>query len=298
MKNNLQKTGWLLLALVFLGACQKDSIVPATQNAATNPLLNKATTTVQSLVVETAPPIQTPQYISINANIGGFYQALPAKYSSTTQKYPLMIFCHGIGELGNGSASQLPRVLRNGPPKLINNKTFPPSFTVNGNTYSFIVISPQFKAWPQPADIQAVINYAIAHYRVDLTRIYLTGLSMGGGVTWSYPAAGTLYASRLAAILPIAGAAYPEPFKTKPISETNLATWALQNQYDPTVPSWYSVDFVKYINAYIPTPNPKAILTLFNASGHDSWDEAYNPAFKQNNMNVYQWMLQYSRPKN
>ncbi len=296
MKQNLQKTGWVFIALLVTGACQKDGITPPAKPGPATAASQQAAIKMSTTVVETAPPVQTPQYHSIDGNIGGFYQSLPAKYYSTTQHYPLMIFCHGMGELGNGSSSQLPYVLRNGPPKLINNKTFPASFSVNGKTFSFIVLSPQFRNWPQPGDIQATIQYAISHYRIDTTRIYLTGLSMGGGVVWQYPAAGVNYARRLAAILPVAGASYPEPNKAAPIAATDLATWALQNQNDPTVPSFYSVDYVKYINAFKPTPNPLAILTLFPASGHDSWDEAYNPNYKLNNLNVYQWMLQYSRP--
>jgi predicted peptidase len=297
MTKNLLNAGWVIITLCVVAGCQKDGV---TSPAKHNPIVtasNQVSTGLKSTVVETAPPVQTAQYISINSNIGGFYRSLPAKYDSSSERYPLMVFCHGIGELGNGG-SQLSYVLRNGPPKLINNKTFPASFIVNGKTFSFIVISPQFKAWPQPGDILATINYAIAHYRIDTTRIYLTGLSMGGGVVWEYSAAETQYAKRLAAILPIAGASYPETNKADVIGGAHLPVWALQNQDDPTVPSYYSMDYVKYINNSKPTPNPKAILTLFAASGHDSWDEAYSPTFRLNNLNVYQWMLQYSRPTN
>src|ERR1700694_3606519 len=100
--------------------------------------------------------VQTPRYITTSSNSHGFYEYLPAGYGTGSQKYPLMIFIHGIGELGNG-VSDLPRVLKNGPPKLINNGTFPNSFTVNGNTFSYIVISPQFVNIPGPLDIDALM---------------------------------------------------------------------------------------------------------------------------------------------
>src|SRR4051812_39404426 len=87
----------------------------------------------------------TPKYISTGANSNGFYEYLPAGYNTnSTQTYPLIIYMHGIGELGDGSPGQLPRLLWGGIPMAINNGVFPSSVTVNGQTHSFIVISPQF----------------------------------------------------------------------------------------------------------------------------------------------------------
>ncbi len=57
-----------------------------------------------------------------------------------------------------------------------------------------------------------MIDFAIKKYRIDTTRIYVSGLSMGGGVTWEYAAA---YASRVAAIVPICGASTPNDTKAK-----------------------------------------------------------------------------------
>ena len=106
--------------------------------------------------------VQTARYISITANTKAFYEYLPQGFSATNpQKYPFILFLHGMGELGDGSAAKLPMVLRNGIPKLINNGTFPKTFTVNGKTESFVVMSPQFVDWPKSTDINAVINYAI-----------------------------------------------------------------------------------------------------------------------------------------
>jgi hypothetical protein len=65
---------------------------------------------------------------------------------------------------------------------------FPVSFNVNGTDFKFIVISsPQFINWPTSSDVNAVIDYATSHYGVNKNRIYLTGLSMGGGAVWNMP---------------------------------------------------------------------------------------------------------------
>src|SRR5690606_38405126 len=85
-------------------------------------------------VIETEPPVLLPVSQEISANIKGYYQALPAHYQKTAEKYPVIIYFHGGGQYGNG-AEDLPQVLEDGVPKLLDEKKFPPSFTVNGETF-------------------------------------------------------------------------------------------------------------------------------------------------------------------
>jgi len=240
-------------------------------------------------VTETLPAIQTAVSVNVNANIGGFYVAKPARYDSTGNKYPLLIFIHGIGELGNGN-SDLPKVLNNAVPNLLKNKKFPASFSAAGKNHSFVVISPQFKAWPSNADVNTMLNYAIANYRIDTTRIYVAGLSMGGGVTWNYAAQ---YASRIAALAPICGAAVLNSTGSKTIANNNLPVWAFHNTDDGTVSVNNTINNINSINGFNPTP--VAIKTNWATGGHNAWTKATDPAYKENGMNMYEWMLQYSR---
>ena len=186
MKTVTRFTLALCTAALMLAGCKKD---------------NSSATAINDLP-ETAPAVQTSVTANVSSRIGGFYRAMPARYDSTTKKYPLLVFLHGVGEVGNG-ASDLSRLLVNAVPKLLNQKTFPAKFTVNGTDFSFIVVNPQFKEWPQPSDVNALIDYAVANYRVDEARIYVAGLSMGGGAAWDYAAA---YPKRIAAVVPICGA--------------------------------------------------------------------------------------------
>ena len=138
---------------VVLNSCKKEELTPAVAVTASN---------VEDLYTETGLPVQKPITHNVDANIGGYLEALPAHYNDhPKKKYPLIIFLHGQGELGNGSQASLPVVADNAIPKLIENKTFPANFKVNGGNYQFIVLSPQFKGWPQPSDINDMINYAI-----------------------------------------------------------------------------------------------------------------------------------------
>lgn len=152
MKITMKTLPLLLMVCVSLMACKKDvSVIDPGDNPGNpvNPGGNPAND-----IAETKPAIQKGITVNVNGNIGGYMETLPARYDSTTKKYPLLIFIHGIGELGNG-ASQLINVAWVGTSSVIKNGQFPPNFSVGGKNYSFIVISPQFKAWPSPQDVNA-----------------------------------------------------------------------------------------------------------------------------------------------
>lgn len=274
----------VLCAVTFFISCQKDSTL-------SSPSIPVTSSDESDLYTETSPTVQTPVSHTVNSNIGGFLEALPAHYANHPRKlYPLIIFLHGQGELGSGSVSDLNKITDNAIPKLISNKTFPSNFIVHDTTYQFIVLSPQFKAWPQPADVQSMINYATNHYHVNKNRIYVCGLSMGGGGTWDY----TWNAGQhIAAIVPISGASWPTTEKADDIASDTVAVWAFHNNNDPTVPSWYSQDYVDYINET--NPLIKAKLTMFNASTHDAWTTATDPNYKENGKNIYEWMLSFKK---
>jgi predicted peptidase len=264
-----------LCALLILTSCKKDSYTT---------LLSS-----EDSVIETAPPSHKPVSATVNNNCSGYYETLPSRYDSSTKRYPLILFIHGIGELGNGT-TDLSKMIRAGLPRLINKKAFPADFEVNGKHYSFIVISPQFKKWPANADVNGVLQYALKKYRVDTSRIYVTGLSMGGGVTWEYSAQ---YGSSLAAIVPVCGGSWPDTKRAQALASFNLPVWAFHNNDDATVPVSYTLDYVSKINSFHPGVLAKA--TTWPTGGHDSWTKAYDPATKENGKNVYEWMLSYTR---
>lgn len=240
-------------------------------------------------VVETEPPRHTPVTANVIANCAGYYEAIPRRYDSSLKKYPMILFLHGIGELGNGS-SDLPKMLRAGLPRLINKKGLPPSFQVNGEHFSFIVISPQFKQRPSNDEVNKLLKYMISRYRVDTSRIYVTGLSLGGGVTWDFSAQ---YGGIVAAAAPICGGSWPDNKRAQNIAAFNLPVWGFHNADDNVVPASYTLDYVSKINAAHPAVAAKA--TVWATGGHDSWTKAYDPATREGGKNMYEWMLQYSR---
>ena len=215
-----------------------------------------------ALVNKVSGQTHTPKYISTSPNSNGFYEYLPQGYDPNgTQTYPLIIFVHGLGECGAGNPVDLPKMLWAGIPQAIAAGNFPSSLTVNGQTHKFIVISPQFMWWPSGGDIDMAINYAVANYKVNVSRVYLTGLSMGGGATWEYVGAGGAYINRIAAAAPICGASWPEYTRARNIAAGNLPVWAFHNDGDPTVPIFYTNDYISQINQ-APAPNATAPVQL------------------------------------
>lgn len=258
-------------------------------------LILRAKAVALSLLLYYTPEaqVQTPKYVSMIANSGGYYEYLPQGYNTGNQTYPLLVFLHGSGETGNGT-SDLPQVLLHGPPQLINQGLFPASFVVNGQTHRFIVISPQFIGWPKETDVQGIIDYVVQHYRVNPNRIYLTGMSMGGGATWTYAGYNSGTANRLAAIVPVCGASAPATARSRNIANADLAVWATHNDGDPQVPVSNTNLYIEYINT-APAPTPLAKKSIFTGTSHDAWTKTYDPAFKEGGLNIYEWMLQYQR---
>lgn len=239
--------------------------------------------------------VLTARLKSITSNTNAYYEYLPKGYSATdTIRYPLLIHIIGAGDLGNGTASSITLLLRSGPAMEIANGVFPDPVVVNGKSFGFIMLDPQWQVQPTVAQVDAVISYALANYHVDTTRVYLTGLSMGGGVTWQYAGNSLNNANRLAAIVPVCGDITPDLNRGRVIAASNLPVWATHNDQDPDVPVQYTEQEISYINQP-PAPVPPAIETIFHNNVHDAWTATYAPTLSVNNMNIYQWMLQYTR---
>lgn len=271
-----------LCAVVLVGCMKKDSI---------NGLMVAENNSFDT-ITETAYPIHTPRVITINSNCKGYYETLPSLYSKTTKRYPLIVFIHGIGEL-NRTLSALNCC---GLPYHANNKTFPARFLSSGKYYSFIVVSPQFVVRPSAANVQSVIDYAKTKYRVDASRVYVAGLSMGGGSTmdWSM-----VYGEKAAAIFPACPGTSPSDTRAKQIASKNLPIWWQYGTSDNLVPASQGYTWQNLIDKYNPSYAPYTKLTVWDGLSHNStWARAFNPLTKVDGKNAYEWMLQYTRLAN
>jgi len=235
---------------------------------------------------------QVPRSLTAgNGNFIGFYEYKPTTYT-TTKKYPLIIFLHGLGERGNGS-SELPAVLVNGVPKEINsghNMTF----TYMGQTETFLVLSPQlsksFGSW-QNFYVDEMLKYAKTNLSIDTNRIYLTGLSLGGGGTWKWATTSAANAKSLAAIAPVCGTC--EVVNACNLTNNNVGVWAFHANDDGVV----GVGCTKHAEYLIGQCDPanQAIYTYYPNGGHSIWNWTYETDNSIHTPNMYQWFMSKSR---
>ncbi|RYG54194.1 MAG: hypothetical protein EOO01_02230 [Chitinophagaceae bacterium] len=284
---NLKNLSTLFLSasLFVFSSCKKDIVA---DESLTGEVVSSDATAAND-VLETAAPVHTPRQIAINSNVSGYYETLPARYSLTTKKYPLIVFIHGIGELGTG----LSRLNCCGLPYHINKKTFPAKFLVGGKYYSYIVVTPQFRVRPSAAQIQSVVDYAKGKYRVDAARVYVGGLSMGGGSTWDWS---VVYGQNAAAIVPVCAGTKPTTTLAAGVAGKNLPIWSLNSSSDAAVPIQWGKDWISWIDARNTNYASKTKLTIWSGLSHNAtWGKAWNPTTKVDGYNTYEWMLLYTR---
>ena len=169
-------------------------------------------------------------------------------------------------------------MLVHGPPKLVN----------QGIDFPFILVSPQSPAFPGgwPVSlVDEIIARTKADTRVDTTRIYLTGLSLGGYGTWSYAVSRP---SVVAAVVPIAGAGSTG----QACAMKDVPVWAFHGDADATVNFSGSVNMVAAINTCSPGPRVTPRLTIYPGVGHDSSTRTYDESAGHD---TYTWMLGYHR---
>jgi len=219
-----------------------------------------------------------------------YYVYKPSGYADDGPEYPLLVFLHGWNpNLGN---EPLENVLRQGPPKLIEANRWNPKFP-------FIVVSPQLGSsdW-RPYKTHALIEHLMESYQVNRERIYLTGLSLGGGGCWYY--AGEIENNYLAAMVPISASGSPHLLDNL----TKIPLWAFHGGLDQTVKAYENYGSVPLVEA-INQKNPKvrARLTVYSNLGHNAWSMTYDGSglnyssqtYDTFDMDIYEWMLAYKK---
>lgn len=218
----------------------------------------------------------------------GYLEYLPATYTTSTDSFPVLIFLHGWGERGTGSPADLEKVKKHGPPKHINNK-HTMCFSVNGVQECFIVLSPQTNKSSWKGDVVPFVKYALAHYKIDPDRVYLTGLSMGGEGTWFGASKDDNSPNLFAAIAPVCGRASRTDGVT--VASRNIEVWAFHGSSDTDISQSAGLNPILGMQGAGKLPG----YSSFPFVGHNSWDRAYNTANTYNNPNLYQWLLMQKR---
>jgi predicted peptidase len=205
------------------------------------------------------------------------YRLLKPKDYDAKQKYPLVVFLHGAGERGDDNSKQLVHGM----------KDF--SSDENRTKYPAFVLAPQCpnnQKWvdvdwsseksdmpPKPAESLRLTIELIAalqkEFSLDASRVYITGLSMGGYGSWD---ALQRYPQLFAAGAPICGGGDP----TQAVKFKEVPVWAFHGDADTAV----KVNRSREMIAALEAAGAKPKYTEYKGVGHDSWSASYkNPEF-------------------
>jgi predicted esterase len=252
---------------------------------------------------QSAPTWTARPGVAMSPKVNGFYEYLPLGYvEDVSVNYPVIIFFPGAGETGNGT-TELFRMNNAGLGLRINQGNFPQVFTYNSINYKFIVIGAQTtQELSNNSEVDGVIEYVKANYRVDLNRIYLTGLSLGGGTALRHISGSLAQAQKIAAVAvqcPFYNVADASP--PQQIAAANVPVITFHDPSDPQVSIFFSNNLLSQVNGANPAPQtPARKIELAGTPGfiHNVWDEVLNPIYQvplTGGLNMYQWLLQYTR---
>jgi predicted peptidase len=196
---------------------------------------------------------------------------LPPNYN-TEGMWPLVLFLHGMGQRGD----DLNLIKKHGIPKIVEEQDYP-----------FVAVSPQCPSesrWTMELDaLHALIVDVVNSYAIDRSRIYLTGLSLGGYGAWHLAEA---YPHLFAAIIPICGGTRPMigfPERIKVLKDTPI--WVFHGAKDDVVPLKNSQDLVDVLTQH----GGNVKFTIYPDAGHDSWTRTYE------NPDVFTWLMTQKR---
>lgn len=190
------------------------------------------------------------------------------------ERWPLILFLHGIGERGSDPW----KVKAHGPPKVVEKMT----------NFPFVVVSPQCPdgQWWSSETLIALLDDVMDRYKIDSTRVYLTGLSMGGFGAWSLALE---YPERFAAVAPICGGGNPRYTMSYDASRKAalqaLPFWVFHGDKDTAVTLDESERMVTALKKF----RCDVKFTVYPGVGHDSWTPTYA------NPELYEWFLKQQR---
>jgi len=248
----------------------------------------------------------------------------PSGYDpSGAKKYAVLFWCHGAGEgysgyLGqsdalNNDGRALVKIFNNsnagGPMYFIENtSSWPDSFRVgsDGVYEKLFIVTIQAPAWslnPQQVDVAA--KYLLQTYPfLDKDRMYAAGPSAGGEtvINWigrtlqnSSPFAqwNPMY-NKLAAALPMSQANGYAQIRSQRAVEDSIRVWG----FGSVSADQAGAQTQAQVNAMNAIKSGIARFTNYSG-GHCCWNQFMNPTYTETiagkDMNVYQWLLQYSR---
>lgn len=185
--------------------------------------------------------------------------------SNQKEKFPLLVFLHGSGERGTDL-----EIVKNHSPFTYKNLIKSP----------IAILAPQCpeNVWWDTEAVYHLILEIASKYNIDKSRIYLTGLSMGGWGTWKLAEE---HPELFAAIAPVCAPA-DRLMKIQAEKLKNIPIQIYHGALDDVVTPDQSIEMYLELKKI----NPNVDLIIFSKDNHNSWDSTYsNPEF-------YKWLLE------
>lgn len=214
------------------------------------------------------------------------YRLLKPKAVDNGNKYPLVIFLHGAGERGTDNTRQLVHGMADFASDEVMQKY--PAFVVapqcpEGKQWVEVPWSADEHAMPEKPSVPLqqtfeLIDQLTKELPVDESRIYITGLSMGGFGTWDAIQRRPRF---FAAAAPVCGGgdpAFADNIQHVPV-------WAFHGDADGAVKVRRSRDMIAALKAAGGSPK----YTEYPGVGHDSWTATYR------NSEFYAWLFEQKR---
>ena len=206
---------------------------------------------------------------------------------------PLVVFLHGAGSRGGDNQKQL--------------GWFPQSWTTEprlGGRHRAVIFAPQCPKGDRWASVRTdargerridaslpptmpmratmkKIRELVADPAIDASRVYLTGLSMGGFGSWDLA---SRHPEWFAAVVPICGGG--DPSFAPRIVDSGVPIWTVHGDADRVVP----VDLTRTMVQAIRRADGRVGYTELPGVRHDSWRFAYGPE------GLMEWMLAQRLP--
>lgn len=218
----------------------------------------------------------------------GYQVYVPSNWTKS-KKWPVILFLHGAGERGDDGLIQtevgIGTAIRRHPDRV-----------------PAVVVLPQCarNRWWSETEMQAqalkALDQTIKEFNGDKSRIYLTGLSMGGHGSWVMAANNP---GKFAAVVPICGPArilakYGVKVSEEESSEGRYKhfaekigktpVWVFHGDADPVVAVTESRLMVEALKA----AGGDARYNEYAGVGHDSWNKAYAEP------DLFPWMLSHT----
>lgn len=209
------------------------------------------------------------------------YRILYPDHYDQTKKYPLILFLHGGGERGKDNEKQL----INGVKLFLDSairKEFPAIVIAPQCPQDSYWASVKFERTKYPLDLDfnykyeitkglrlamALTQQIIKEEKVDKSKIYITGLSMGGmgslEAVYRYP-------NLFAAAAVVCGGGDVKAYSKK---QTKTAFWLYHGDADSVIPVKHSQEMFERLKSLKADAN----YTEYAGVNHNSWDNAYAP---------------------